>query len=353
MPINPGCQFASDNTAGICPEAMSALIKANDDSAKPYGEDPWSEQATDLIRDLFEADCDVFFTFNGTAANALALSAMCQSHHSILAHEWSHVETDECGAPEFFCNGSKILLIAGNDGRIDGTKVSETAISRTDVHFPKARAVSVTQSTEVGTVYDLETLQGIGESARKHELHYHMDGARFANAMATLQVAPSEVTWKRGVDVLCLGGTKNGMAVGDCVVFFNRELGQEFEYRCKQAGQLASKMRFLSAPWVGMLTDEAWLKNAGHANQMAKLLSSGLEKLGIRIAAPVESNAVFADFSVEQTVSLRERGWIFYEFDGIATPRLMCSWKTTPEEVDAFLTDCRETLPEQDNGPHH
>ena len=157
--------------------------------------------------------------------------------------------------------------------------------------------------------------------------------------MASLQVAPSEVTWKRGVDVLCLGGTKNGMAVGDCVVFFNRELGQEFEYRCKQAGQLASKMRFLSAPWVGMLTDEAWLKNAGHANQMAKLLSSGLEKLGIRIAAPVESNAVFADFSVEQTVSLRERGWIFYEFDGIATPRLMCSWKTTPEEVDAFLTD--------------
>ena len=171
-----------------------------------------------------------------------------------------------------------------------------------------------------------------------------MDGARFANAIATLGVAPSEVTWRRGVDVLCLGGTKNGMAVGDCVVFFNRELGQEFEYRCKQAGQLASKMRFLSAPWVGLLTDNVWLRNAQHANAMAQKLAKGLEQLGIRIAAPVESNAVFADLTIEQTTAVRKLGWIFYEFDGIGTPRLMCSWKTTSTEIDAFLSDCKRTL---------
>ena len=149
-------------------------------------------------------------------------------------------------------------------------------------------------------------LQGIGESVRRCKLSFHMDGARFANAIATLGVAPSEVTWKRGVDVLCFGGTKNGMAVGDCVVFFNRELGQEFEYRCKQAGQLASKMRFLSAPWVGLLTDDIWLRNARHANAMAQKLATGLEQLGVRIAAPVESNAVFADFASEQTTAIRK-----------------------------------------------
>ena len=344
MSIEPGCQFASDNTAGICPEAMSAMIEANQASAKPYGEDPWSKRATALIRDLFEVDCQVFFTFNGTAANALALSTMCQSHHSVLAHQWSHVETDECGAPEFFCNGSKILLVPGAHGRINGDMVAEIAGSRTDVHFPKAKAVSVTQSTEVGTVYDIDSLQCIGESARQCNLNYHMDGARFANAIATLGVAPSEITWKCGIDVLCLGGTKNGMAVGDCVVFFNHDLGQEFEYRCKQAGQLASKMRFLSAPWVGLLSDHVWLNNATHANRMAKTLASGLEALGIRIAAPVESNAVFADLSPEQTAVMRGLGWIFYEFDGIGTPRLMCSWKTTEAEIDAFLTDCKNTV---------
>ena len=344
MSIQPGCQFASDNTAGICPEAMSAMTEANQDAAKPYGEDPWTKRATLLIRDIFEIDCDVFFTFNGTAANALALSAMCQSHHGVLAHRWSHVETDECGAPEFFCNGSKILLVPGENGRVDGARVMEVAGSRTDVHFPKAKALSITQSTEVGTVYDLDMLQGIEESVRRCNLSFHMDGARFANAIATLGVAPSEMTWKRGVDVLSLGGTKNGMAVGDCVVFFNRELGKEFEYRCKQAGQLASKMRFLSAPWVGLLTDDTWLRNAQHANAMAQRLATGLQQLGVRIAAPVESNAVFADLTNDQTAAIRQLGWIFYEFDGIGTPRLMCSWKTTDAELDAFLSDCERTM---------
>ena len=344
MSIEPGCQFASDNTAGICPEAFSAMTEANQGFAKPYGEDSWTKRATALIHDLFEADCDVFFTFNGTAANSLALAAMCQSYHCVLAHEHSHVETDECGGPEFFCNGTKLLLVPGSDGRINAEKIAEIAGSRTDVHFPKAKALSITQSTEVGTVYDLDVLDGIHESVQRFDLSWHMDGARFANAIATLDVAPKEVTWKRGVDVLCLGGTKNGMAVGDCVVFFNRDLGKEFEYRCKQAGQLASKMRFLAAPWVGLLTDDVWLQNARHANGMANKLAQGLQQLGVRIAAPVESNAIFAAFTSEQTNVLRELGWIFYEFSGVGTARLMCSWKTTDAEIERLLADCESIV---------
>jgi len=344
MSIEPGCQFASDNTAGICPEAFAAMTEANQDFAKPYGEDIWTERAIALIRDLFEVDCNVFFTFNGTAANSLALAAMCQSYHGVLAHEYSHVETDECGGPEFFCNGTKVLLVPGADGRVDAESVAQVAGSRTDVHFPKAKALSITQSTEVGTVYDLDALEGIHESVQRFDLSWHMDGARFANAIATLDVAPKEVTWKRGVDVLCLGGTKNGMAVGDCVVFFNQDLANEFEYRCKQAGQLASKMRFLTAPWVGLLTDDVWLRNARHANQMAVQLSQGLQQLGVSLVAPVQSNAIFADFSPEQTDALRQLGWIFYEFSGVGTARLMCSWKTSHAEIQRFLADTESVV---------
>ena len=259
-------QFASDNYAGICPEAFAALAEANHGHAKSYGNDPWTEKAADLIREIFETRCEVFFAFNGTAANSLALASMCQSYNSILCHESAHIETAECGAPEFFSNGSKVLLLSGENGKIDPASIEGAVKKRTDIHYPKPRVLSLTQATEAGTLYSLDELKTVTETARELNLRIHMDGARFANAVSALGVAPKEITWQAGVDVLCFGGTKNGMPVGEAVVFFNTELAKEFDYRCKQAGQLASKMRFLSAPWVGMLQDGAWIQHAAHAN---------------------------------------------------------------------------------------
>ncbi len=343
--MKPGCQFASDNTSGICPSAWQAMQEANHGPAAPYGDDRWTQRATDLIREIFEVGCDVFFTFNGTAANSLALASMCQSYHSVVAHELAHIETDECGGPEFYSNGTKLLLVPGEFGRVDTARVEAVARRRRDVHFPKTKVLSITQSTELGTVYDEASLDQVHETTRRLGLNLHMDGARFANAMATLNIAPKEVTWKRGVDVLCMGGTKNGMAVGDCVVFFNRELACEFEFRCKQAGQLASKMRYLAAPWVGMLESGVWLDNARHANAMARRLGDSLSRLpGVSIVVPIESNAVFVEFPAGVAEKLRAGGWQFYDFIGPGTSRLMCSWATSEEEVDGFVRQVSESI---------
>ena len=338
-------QFASDNNAGICPEAWRALEEANQGHARGYGDDLWTEKAADLIREIFETDCEVFFVFNGTAANSLALAALCQSYHSILCHEIAHVETDECGAPEFFSNGTKVLLLPGENGKIDPAGIERMVKRRTDIHFPKPRVISVTQATEVGMVYSIDELKAIGEAAKKFGLKLHMDGARFANAVASLQVSPSEITWKVGVDVLCFGGTKNGTHVGDAVVFFNRALANEFDYRCKQAGQLASKMRFLSAPWVGMLQNGGWLSHARHANAMAEELFDKLKALPeIRILFPRQANAVFAELPERVIAGLRDRGWMFYTFIGKGGCRFMCSWDTTKEDINAFVADLKSFL---------
>ena len=346
-PIIPGNQFASDNCAGICPAAWQAMQEANATYSAPYGNDRWTQRAGELLRELFEVDCDIFFTFNGTAANSLALASLCRSYHAIIAHVESHLQTDECGGPEFFSHGSKLLPVPGAAGKVDPSAVAQTAASRTDVHFPKAKALSVTQSTELGAVYSTAELGEIHDVKQHLGLHLHMDGARFANALATLDCAPKEITWQVGVDVLCLGGTKNGMAVGDCVIFFNRDLAEDFTYRCKQAGQLASKMCFLSAPWVGILQDETWLANARHANAMARELASQLDAIpGITLARPVEANAVFAHFPQTLVERLRSQGWEFYEFTAEREVRLMCSWATTPHEIDAFTTAV-QTVTEQ------
>ena len=338
-------QFASDNYSGICPAAWEAMQEANHEHASAYGNDRWTEQATARLREIFEIDCEVFFTFNGTAANSLSLASLCQSYHSVIAHQLAHVETDECGGPEFFSNGTKVLVVPGDGGKVQPSSVEHTVNRRTDVHYPKPRVVSITQSTEVGTVYRSAELDALSETARRCKLHVHMDGARFANAVASLGVAPKSVTWKVGVDVLCFGGTKNGMAVGDCVIFFRKELAEEFEYRCKQAGQLASKMRFLSAPWLGLLTDDIWLKNAGHANEMARTLASKLAEIdGVEIMFPVEANAVFASLPPKMENGMRDKGWQFYNFIGAGGSRLMCSWDTGLDDVEAFVSDCRSFL---------
>ena len=332
--------FASDNNSGVCPEAWAALEESNRGHAVGYGDDPWTERAADMIREVFEKDCEVFFVFNGTAANSLALASLCQSYHSILCHEIAHVESDECGAPEFFSNGTKVLLLPGDNGKIDPAAIERMVKRRTDIHYPKPRAVTLTNATELGTVYTVDEVRAIGAMAKGLDLKVHMDGARFANAVASLGVTPSEITWKAGVDVLCFGGTKNGTHVGDAVVFFNRELAGEFDYRCKQAGQLASKMRFLSAPWVGMLQNGVWLRHAAHANRMAQLLEEGISRLpGARVMFPRQANAVFVELPEAVIRKLRDIGWRFYTFIGKGGCRLMCTWDTTEDDVQRFLAD--------------
>ncbi len=336
-------QFASDNYAGICPEAWQAMAEANAGHAPAYGDDPWTEHAADALRELFETDCEVFFVFNGTSANALALASLCQSFHSIICHELAHIETDECGAPEFFSNGTKVLLAKGALGKIDSATVEHLVLRRSDIHYPKPRVLSLTQATEVGTVYSVDEVRQLGDTAQKLGLHVHMDGARFAGAVASLGVKPKEITWRAGVDVLCFGGTKNGLAVGEAVIFFRRELADDFAYRCKQSGQLASKMRYLSAPWVGMLRSGAWLRNAQHANQTAAEFETGCRKIpGIEQLFPRQANSVFLRLPPQVEAGLRERGWRFYQFIGAGGARFMCSWDTTSADVQALLSDLRE-----------
>lgn len=235
----------------------------------------WTQRAADGLRALFDTDCDVYFVFNGTAANSLALAAIGQSFHSVICHELAHIETDECGGPEYASNGAKLLLGQGPNGKLTPESIEHLVTKRTDIHYPKPKAVSLTQATEVGTLYTPEELKAIRDVADRHRLSIHMDGARFANAVAALDVHPAEITWKAGVDVLCFSGTKNGLAMGEAVVFFNHDLAEDFEWRCKQAGQLASKMRFISAPWCGLLEQDVWLENARHANGLRGPARSG------------------------------------------------------------------------------
>ncbi len=334
-------QFASDNYSGICPEAWAAMEAANRGHVSSYGDDPWTAAAADAFRELFETECEVFFAFNGTAANSLALASLCQSYHAVICCQSSHVETDECGAPEFFSNGSKLFVAESPDGKLTPAAIQAIATNRTDIHYPKPRAVTISQSTETGRVYTIEELCALSAACERHGLRLHMDGARFANACASLGCSPADLTWKSGIDVLCFGGTKNGMAIGEAILFFNRKLAEDFDYRCKQAGQLASKMRFLAAPWVGMLESGAWLRNAEHANATARYLADHVSGIpGVNVVSPPEANAVFVNASDEILEAMRQRGWKFYTFIGGAA-RFMCSWDTERRRIDEFCRDLR------------
>ena len=335
-------QFASDNYAGICPEAWQAMEAANHGHVTSYGDDPWTAKAADAFRNLFETACEVYFVFNGTAANSLALASLCQSYHSVICCDQAHVETDECGAPEFFSNGSKLLVAPGTTGKLTPEAIRELATKRKDIHYPKPRVVTVTQATETGRVYTLEELRALADECRAHGLSLHMDGARFANACASLGCSPAEMSWKSGVDVLCFGGAKNGMAMGEAVLFFDRALATDFDYRCKQAGQLASKMRFLSAPWIGLLESGAWLRNAEHANRCARQFAAMIEGIpGVRIGQPVEANAVFVEATEQILEQVRARGWSFYTFIGGAA-RFMFAWDSDLKRMEVLANDLKE-----------
>jgi threonine aldolase len=345
--------FGSDNYAGACPEVWDALAANSKSHHRAYGDDEFTKRACDAIRDVFETDCEVFFVFNGTAANSLSLASMCQSYHSVITSQLAHIETDECGAPEFFSNGTKLLLTDDKEGKITPAEIMRLRTKRQDIHYPKPRAVSVTQATELGSVYSPAELVAISSTAHAPlkntdggplngtELTVHMDGARFANAVVSLDIAPKELTWRAGIDVLCFGGTKMGMPIGEAVVFFNKSLAGEFAYRCKQAGQLASKMRFLAIPWLAMLKDDHWLRYARNANARA----AELEKLvaaipGVHLCRPRQANSVFLQLSPGIITALQER-WKFYTFIGIGEARFMCAWDTTSELVKALAEDIR------------
>jgi threonine aldolase len=317
------------------------MQEANLGHTPAYGNDPWTARAADAFRTLFAADCEVFFAFNGTAANSLALASMCQSYHSVICSSLAHIETDECGAPEFFSNGSKLLTAQTSSGKLTPEAVRQLATSRSDIHFPKPRVVTITQPTETGQVYSVAEIQAISAVCRELGLKLHMDGARFANACASLGCQPADITWRAGVDVLCFGGTKNGMAVGEAILFFDHALAQDFDYRCKQAGQLASKMRFLSAPWVGLLESGAWLRNAQQGNACAARLAAQVEGLpGVALMFPVQANAVFLQAPPAVLQGLRERGWLFYTFIG-GGARFMFAWDANAQRVEELAADIR------------
>ena len=338
-------QFASDNYSGICPEALAYLEKVNDGHESSYGDDRWTAEVCDLFREIFASPCEVFFVFNGTASNSLALASLCMSYHSIVCHRLAHVETDECGAPEFFSHGAKLLVAEGHNGKLDPAGVKEVVTRRTDIHYPKPKVVSVTQATELGTVYTPKELAALHKAAKSLHLKIHMDGARFANAVAFLGVKPRQISVDCGVDVLCLGGSKNGLAVGEAVIFFDLEPAEEFAYRCKQAGQLAAKMRFIAAQWLGVLKTGAWLRHAQHSNRCAAMLEQGLRKIDeVEILLPRQANSVFVKMPPAVIDAMHAKGWHFYTFIGLGGARLMCSWNTTEQAIKAFIKDLKGCL---------
>ena len=332
--------FASDNTAAICPEAWIALEQANANYAPAYGDDEWTAAVCGRIREIFEVDCDVYFVFTGTAANALGLGQVCQPFHGVICHERAHIQTDEGGATEFYARGARLFLTKTYNGKIDLGEAEKLVAQQVELHGHIMRAISIAQATELGTVYTPDEVAAIGDFTRTHQMLLHMDGARFANAVAFLGCAPKTITWKAGVDILSFGGTKNGLAAGELVVFFDKKLSRDFQYRVKQAGHLGSKMRFLAAPWLGLLNRDVWLRNARHANEAARELAKRLRnEAGLENVFPVESNAVFVRMNDELVRGLNTRGWRFYKFMEPDIYRLMCSWSTNTGEISMLVGD--------------
>ncbi|HEX3006794.1 MAG TPA: aminotransferase class V-fold PLP-dependent enzyme, partial [Bacteroidales bacterium] len=286
--------FASDNNAGVHPDIMKALENANDGHCVGYGDDPYTQEAQEIFRDFFGDQAEIYFVFLGTAANVLGLKAMTQSFHSIICADTAHINTDECGAPEKF-TGCKLLSIATKNGKISVPEIQKHVHGIGFEHHSQPRVISITQSTEMGTIYTVQEIADICDYAHKNNMLVHVDGARIANACASLNVSVGEMIKETGVDVLSFGGTKNGMMYGEAIVFLKPSLANDFKYIRKQGMQLASKMRFISAQFLAYFHNSLWLRNAAHANEMAKRLSEEVKKIPqVKITQEVQSNGVFA-----------------------------------------------------------
>jgi len=336
--------FMSDNVAGAAPEIMAAVQAANDGTAPSYGADPWTARVEKRLEELFERPVTVFPVATGTAANALALSVMTPPWGAVYCHAESHINTDECGAPELYTGGAKLVTLPGAHAKLDPATL-EAALAEAHpgfVHAVQPAALSLTQATEAGTSYTPAEVAALTEIACRHKLLVHMDGARFANAVAHLGCSPAEVTWKAGVDALSFGATKNGAMAAEAVVFFNRDLAESFGYRRKRAGHLLSKMRFVSAQLDAYLADGLWLKLAGHANAQAARLAEGLTALpGVSLRDPVEANELFVAMPDALKDGLETRGFKFYRWDDRVI-RLVTAWNTEASAVEAFLSAARE-----------
>ncbi|RMF67659.1 MAG: low specificity L-threonine aldolase [Cyanobacteria bacterium J069] len=335
--------FCSDNVTGASPEILSALIAANGGAAMPYGDDEMTQRLQQQFATLFETDLAVFPVATGSAANALALSVVTPPYGAIYCHTEAHINVDECGAPELFTGGAKLVTLAGENGKItaEGLAQALEAAGIGFVHHVQPAAVSITQATEAGTVYTLAEIRAIAQVAHHYDLPLHLDGARFANALVSLGCTPAEMTWRAGVDIVSFGATKNGAIAAEAVLFFNPQQAQSFAYRRKRGGHLFSKMRFLSAQLAAYLSDDLWLRNATHANRMARRLADGLQQIpGISLCYPVEANELFVRFPDAVLHGLQADGFRFYtwEANGGSMVRLVTAFNTAEADVEAFLS---------------
>ncbi len=336
--------FCSDNATGVAPEILRALEAANTGNAMPYGEDELTRGLQAKFCEIFETEVLVFPVATGTAANVLALSVMTPPYGEVFCHENSHINVDECGGAEFYTGGAKLRALPGAAGKISAGALEAAIAGVGDSHHAQPAAVSLTQTSESGTVYTLDEIAEIAQVARDHNLNLHMDGARFANAVVSLGCSPAEVTWKAGVDALSFGATKNGVLGAEAVIFFKRELAEGFVYRRMRGGHLVSKMRFLSAQLDAYLDGDLWLRNARHANAMAARMAEGLAALnGVSIVSPVQANEVFLRLPEAMIQGLFDRGFQFYRWGAAADSeaRLVTAFNTVPADVDALLSAAR------------
>jgi len=338
--------FISDNAAGAAPEVLAALTRANEGTASSYGADDITRRLTEKLSTLFEKDVAVFPVATGTAANALSIATLTPHYGAVVCHEAAHIQVDECGAPEFFSQGAKLVPVKGDHGKLSPSniKAALARFQKGDVHHVQPATISVSQATELGASYTPAEAEAIAGLAKSEGMALHMDGARIANAVAHLKCKPADVTWKAGVDVLSFGVTKNGALAAEAVIFFDPARTADVAYRRKRAGHLFSKMRFVSAQIEAMIDNGLWLKLAGHANAMAERLNEGLKALpGFAVPHPVEANEVFVKLPSEAAMkAIKAAGARFYQWepstDGRPLIRLVCSWATREAEVDQFIT---------------
>lgn len=338
--------FCSDNVAGVAPEILAALSQANAGTMPSYGGDAITARVEAKLGEVFERKVWAFPVVTGTAANALALSVMTPPYGAVYCHPEAHVMVDECGAPEFYSGGAKLVPIAGAHGKLAAGDVAEALANARagDVHHVQPAALSLTQATECGTVYRADEVAAIAEVAKRHKVKLHMDGARFANALRFMNASPADITWKAGVDVLSFGATKNGAMAAEAVVFFDEELAESFAFRRKRAGHLISKMRFVSAQLDAYLEGDLWLRLAAHANDQAAALVAGLKSInGVELLHPVEANEIFIRLPLNVVDGLRKAGFDFYDWPGAApgTIRLVTSFATKAEDVAKFVATAK------------
>lgn len=337
--------FASDNWSGVSPQVMEALLQANQLHHPAYGEeDPLMRQAEKRFQEVFETDCKIFFVYNGTGANVLAVQHLLKSWQAVVAPHSAHLNEDEGGAPEKF-TGGKILTVDCPDGKIKPEQVKPFLSSIGFQHHVQPKLITISQVTEMGTLYSVSEIKALADFAHQHQMYLHVDGARIANAAEALGVSFSEMITQTGVDVLSFGGTKNGLMFGEAVVFLKPELAEGFEYNRKQGMQLASKMRFISAQFMAYLENELWKDNAQKANAMAKLLADELSKIeGISLSRPTEANGVFAIIPQVVIPSLQQEYFFHIWNESRSEVRLMCSFDTTPEDVMGFVAAAKRLM---------